>query len=183
MVYTFVCPLISTPFRKWIQFLYSFELSDFRMIESRNWKIENYHHTSIFMCLSTLTFPYHYINHELIRYDWVSLIFHGRCFNTTQIQDFYNSFETVFNVYRPALCWNRNIPCKLYQWYGYWCSGLLRRQVISSHGIDHINGRHHFVYGPTNERRRYYVTSSHWLGAYTKWSLNGSLPSPRKDFK
>ena len=141
------------------------------MIESRNWKIENYHHTSIFMCLSTLTFPYHYINHELIRYDWVSLIFHGRCFNTTQIQDFYNSFETIFNVYRTALCWNRNIPCKLYQWYGYWCSGLLRRQVISSHGIDHINGRDHFVYGPTNERRRYYVTSS-----LTGWAHTQNYP-------
>ena len=39
---------------------------------------------------------------------------------------------TTFNHSR---CWNWNILGEISQYYGSWCSGSVRRQVISSHGM------------------------------------------------
>ena len=34
--------------------------------------------------------------------------------------------------------WDWNIPGEIGQYHGYWCPGSLRRQIISSHGIDSV---------------------------------------------
>ena len=71
------------------------------------------------------------------------------------------------------------------QYHGCWWPGSLCLQVISSHGIDYAGWRGNvfcdeelqlcagLILGlrPANERRRYFVTASHWLGTSLESAL------------
>ena len=69
-------------------------------------------------------------------------------------------------------CWDSNIMGELGQWYGNWCPGPWRRQVINSYGITYAGYTLCRIYGPEYQNFEMVKNRNHFQNPKVEYRSN-----------